>query len=239
MKSNSGFFVRLGLVAMLGLVGCQNQSTTPDPVQDPTTPTDPTTPGTTTAGSDKSFDHDDILGNIGDVFADGRQVTPTDGQRMHVCGKITYATLGRILTARGIATGNTAADSAGLLFTTGANIMGVANYPARVAEMDRNSTGGLTRIFDMFLAAAEELVPATGTDRIGTGTACPGATLFDASNNCNADGFACLLGAPLTATQLSECSAGVKRIAALTSNDFVRAKRMAVATIASSNFLCD
>ncbi|MBL8631868.1 MAG: hypothetical protein JNM40_01500 [Myxococcales bacterium] len=239
MKSNSGFFVRLGLVAMLGLVGCQNQAATPDPSQDPTTPTTPTTPGTTTPGSDKSFDHDDILGNIGDVFADGRQVSPTDGQRMHVCGKITYATLGRILSSRGIATGNTAADSAGLLYANGANIMGVANYPARVAEAERNSTGSVARLFDIFLAVAEELVPTTGTDRIGMGTACPGATLFDTGNNCTADGFACLLGSPLTATQLSECSAGVKRIAALSSNDFVRAKRMAVATIASSNFLCD
>ena len=81
-------------------------------------------------------------------------------------------------------------------------------------------------------------LPIVAAGGFATGGAL-GATLFDASNNCNADGFACLLGAPLTATQLSECSAGVKRIAALTSNDFVRAKRMAVATIASSNFLCD
>jgi len=64
-------------------------------------------------------------------------------------------------------------------------------------------------------------------------------TLFDASNNCSADGFACLLGTPLSAVQLSECSNAVKRIASLTSNDMLRAKRMAVATIASSNFLCD
>jgi len=189
----------------------------------------------------KSFDHDDILGNIGDVFSDGRQVLPADGQRMHVCGKITYDTLGRILTTRGIATGiaSPPADSAARLYQTGANIMGVANYPARVAEADRNSTGGLTRLFDMFLAVADELLPSAAIDRLGSGTACPGTTLFDASNNCNADGFACLLGVPVSTVQLAECSASVKRIASLTSNDILRAKRMAVATIASSNFLCD
>jgi hypothetical protein len=117
--------------------------------------------------------------------------------------------------------------------------MGVANYPARVAEADRNSTGGLTRMFDMMLAVAEELIPTATTDRIGTGTACPGATLFNADNTCNADGFACLLGSPLTTVQLTECSNGVKRIASLTSNDIMRAKRMTVATIASSAYLCD
>ena len=58
-------------------------------------------------------------------------------------------------------------------------------------------------------------------------------------DSCSADGFACLLGTPLSAVQLSECSNAVKRIASLTSNDVLRAKRMAVATIASSNFLCD
>jgi uncharacterized protein YhaN len=99
--------------------------------------------------------------------------------------------------------------------------------------------GGIGR--DQFAATFgldHERLRQGAQDLLATGGAL-GATLFDASNNCNADGFACLLGAPLTATQLSECSAGVKRIAALTSNDFVRAKRMAVATIASSNFLCD
>ena len=238
MKSKSGFFVRLGLVTLLGLVGCQNQSE-PDPNQVTNPPVDPVVPPTSPGGAMKSFDHDDILGNIGDVFSDGRQVLPADGQRMHVCGKITYASLGRVLTSRGIATGNTVADSAGLLYQTGANIMGVANYPARVAEADRNSTGGLTRLFDMFLAVSEELLPSPTVDRLGSGTACPGVTLFDASNNCNADGFACLLGTPLSALQLGECTNAVKRIASLTSNDILRAKRMAVATIASSNFLCD
>ena len=238
MNSNSGFFIGLGLVSLLGLAACQNQTSEPDPNQVTNPPVDPMPP-TSTGGSTKSFDHDDILGNIGDVFSDGRQVLPADGQRMHVCGKITYASLGRVLTSRGIATGNTVADSAGLLYQTGANIMGVANYPARVAEADRNSTGGLTRLFDMFLAVSEELLPSATVDKLGSGTACPGVTLFDASNNCSADGFACLLGTPLSAVQLSECSNAVKRIASLTSNDMLRAKRMAVATIASSNFLCD
>jgi hypothetical protein len=194
---------------------------------------------TTPGGSTKSFDHDDILGNIGNPFADGRQVLPADGQRMHVCGKISYASLGRILATRGIATANVTADSAGLLYQSGANIMGVANYPARVAEADRNSTGGLTRLFDMFLAVAEELLPAVGGDKLGSGTACPGTTLFNADNTCSADGFACLLGSPLSAVQLSECSNAVKRIASLTANDMLRAKRMTVATIASSAYLCD
>ena len=239
MKSKSGFFVRLGLVSLLGLIGCQTQPSDQDPNQVMDPPPDTTVPPTPTNGSGKSFDHDDILGNIGNPFADGRQVLPADGQRMHVCGKIQYATLGRILAARGITTGAGVADSAGTLYTGGSNIMGVANYPARVAEADRNSTGGLTRMFDMLLAVAEELLPAAGGDRIGTGTACPGTTLYNADNTCNADGFACLIGVPLSAVQLMECSNAVKRIAMLSGNDMLRAKRMTIATIASSAYLCD
>lgn len=239
MKSKSGFFVRLGLVAMLGLIGCQNGTTTPDPNQQMPPPDTTVQPPVSNGDSTKSFDHDDILGNIGNPFADGRQVLPSDGQRMHVCGKIMYDVLGTILTTRGVNTANATADSAGVLYRSGSNIMGVANYPARVAEADRNSTGGVTRMFDMFLAVADEMVTTTNPNGSITGTGCPGTALFLADNSCNADGFACLLGAPLTSVQLMECTNAVKRIASLTSNDFIRAKRMTVATIASSAYLCD
>ena len=106
-----------------------NAASTPRSDHGSTQPTDVRSRRFRQNTSTKSFDHDDILGNIGNPFADGRQVLPSDGQRMHVCGKIMYQALGTILTTRGINIANPAADSAGVLYQGGANIMGVANYP--------------------------------------------------------------------------------------------------------------
>ena len=94
----------LGLAAALGLLGCNNNTSL-----DNTTPPDAAAPAadlaneatSTTPGVANAFDHDGVLSDIGDIFADGREVSTAVGERMHACGKLQYAALGRILQTRG------------------------------------------------------------------------------------------------------------------------------------------
>jgi hypothetical protein len=230
MLKTQYLLLSLGLSAALGLGACDNsQPATPTPVDPMPAPVVP-------PGPDYAFDHDNILGNVGDIFRDGRQVSPAEGERMHACGKIQYATLGRILTDRGVNVNNAANFSAGQLYSSGNLVLGVANFPARVGESDRNTTGGIVRLYDIIIAAAEEILPDAATDRLSTSKACPGAKLYNADNTCNADGFACFLGTPPTSAQLQLCNEMVKD--AFDSNILNR-KRLAVAAMASPIWLCD
>jgi hypothetical protein len=197
-----------------------------------------------------AFDHDGLLGASTDPFADGLQVPVEKSQRMHACGKLSYATMGRILTRRGVtmtagaqcpdATNGPFDCTAGSLFVSGNLVLGIANYPARVSESDRNSTGGIVRMQDIMIGASEQLIttgnangafPATGTD-------CTGLSLFNAGTpaTCNADGFACFVGLPLTQSQLTLCN---QMVADPTNTDPIVAKRLTLSALATSIYLCD
>jgi hypothetical protein len=228
----------LGLAVALGFLACNSDTPTPDqttPTPDPTqTPT--VTPPSTTAGPANAFNHDGILGDIGDIFSDGREVAPDIGEYMHACGKLQYASLGRILQTRGVNITNTAMFSAGQLYTSGNLVIGVANYPARVSESGRNTTGGIVRLYDILIAAAEELLPSTTTDLLSTSPACSGNTFFNADGTCNPAGFGCFMGVPPTAAQISLCN---QMVADTFDPNVLNRKRLAVAAMASPIFLCD
>lgn len=227
----------LGLFVALGALGCNSAGEEGQGPDAGTAPPDLTTLSTPSGnGPTNAFNHDDILSAIGDVFADGRQVPAEVGERMHACGKLQFATLGRILASRGVNIANTATFSAGQLYTSGNLVIGVANYPARVSESDRNTTGGIVRLYDILIAAAEELLPDPTTDLLSKTTACAGVPLYNADNTCNAAGFGCFMGVPPTAAQIKLCNEMVKDPF---DANILNRKRLAVAAMASPIFLCD
>jgi len=137
------------------------------------------------------------------VKADDQQVgSPEVVARIHSCSKVTYAALGNILTNRGVNTGSTTQNSAGLLYKGGASALGVANYSGRVAEMIVPSTAALSKQFDILVAAGQEIQA-----QIKAGTyspkACPGTQFVDTSGNFTKDGLTCLMGKPATADHLT------------------------------------
>lgn len=229
----------LGLAAALGLLGCSDTTIGENMILDAGTPPPPDLADVATStvpGVANAFNHDGILGDIGDIFADGRQVPAAVGERMHACGKLQYGALGRILQTRGVNLANTANFSAGLLYTTGNLVIGVANYPARVSESDRNTTGGIVRLYDILIAAAEELLPDATTDNLSKSTACMGVSLYNPDNTCNPAGFGCFMGVPPTDAQIQLCNSMVMDTF---DPSMLNRKRLAVAAMASPIFLCD
>jgi hypothetical protein len=218
-----------------------------------TPPTDPTQPVVPVQPA-MAFDHDGTLAPVGDVFADGQQLPNEQSQRMHACGKLRYQVLGTILTKRGInvstvgtqcaptmAGGSSFDCTAGSLYIKGNLVLGQANYPARAPESDRGTTGGIARLQDILFAAADEFLKASPDGTFPAGSDCAGAKLFNAGSGatpttCNADGFACFVGVPLTSAQLMLCN---QMVADPGISSQAVARTMTTAAIASSIYLCD
>jgi len=122
--------------------------------------------------------------------------------RLHSCSKITYAALGNILSERGVNTGSTQSNSAGLLYKGGASALGTANYAGRVPEMIKPSTAALSKEFDILVAASQEIQAAVKAGTLNM-KACTGTQLVDSSGNFTKDGLTCLMGKPATADHVS------------------------------------
>ena len=81
--------------------------------------------------------------------------------------------------------------------------MGAPNYGARVPESIELTTAGATKLFDIFVQAAPEIIAAFPTEAKKAGAA---VQLFDADGKFTSDGIAFLQGAPATQAQLDLCN---------------------------------
>ncbi len=125
--------------------------------------------------------------------------TPDVVARLHGAQKIQYATLGRILTDLGVNVASTAANSAGLLYAQGQGALGVAVYQSRVPEMIIPSTSALAKEYDIFVAAATEII----TSNLASSKRCPGVTILDTTGAFTHDGLSCVMGKPAKADHLT------------------------------------
>ena len=163
--------------------------------------------GSTAGGTGNTFDH----GNDGtaDPFAVLQRIQdegpPEISTKMHSCEKMKYATVGNVLAQLGVNMGATGATSAAVLYKGGNQAMGAPNYAARVPESIELTTAGATKLFDIFVQAAPEIIAAM-PNNAACKTAGTAAKMFDASNHCTPEGIACLQGAPATQAQIDLCN---------------------------------
>ncbi|MFT3774774.1 MAG: DUF1549 domain-containing protein [Minicystis sp.] len=197
-------------------------------------------PGAYNGGEANTFDHFDSLGDYGardpfDILAQREEEGPAEVRtRLHSCQKITYATLGNILSSLGVdMNAQTNPPSAGQLYKNGGGALGTANYDARVGEAIVWSAAGAAKLFDIFVQAAPEVianlenVDQCKVDGVGT-------KMFDDQDQCNADALACIMGRPATKTQVDVCSHLVQQ-----ASDVETGKRIAVATILAATHSCE
>lgn len=188
-------------------------------------------PGTGAAdGTGNTFDHPNDPGQI-DPFALAdrlaQQGPPRFTSQVHSCAKVPISTLGNMLTSWGVNMAATGATTAGGLYKSGAIAMGEANFPNRIRESVALSTSGMSRMFDIFAAAAPEVTAA-----MPTATRCAG-TMFNADNTCTLDGITCLMGVTATATHKALCDLTVTSASTVTVG-----KNMAVAVIMAAANTC-
>lgn len=201
---------------------------------DDTTPPDETPPGGTSGGEDTTFDHDNSGVNPFDLIDKlTKQGPPRFSSRVHSCAKMRYRTLGNVLASYGVDVANANNLSAGQLYRDGDFALGAPNYANRIRENLDITTSGASREFDVFAAAADEVIAA-----IPTLARCQvngvGVQIFDTNSACRADGITCLLGAPATAAHLDFCNITVSQ-----ASDPAVGKRIAVAALLAAANTCE
>jgi hypothetical protein len=190
--------------------------------------------GNASGDVDNTFDHPETQYDVWEILerlqAEG---PPKYTARVHSCPKIRYETIGRLLASRGVDVGNPTGLSAGELYRSGDQALGAPNYAARSRENIELTTAGASRLFDIFVAAAPEIIanmPSRPECMIGQ----VGARMFDDSGACSPDGISCLLGVPATASHLEVCNLTVQR-----ASDLQTGQRMAVAVLAAAAHTCE
>ncbi len=162
-----------------------------------------------------------------------REGPPRYTSRVHSCTKMHVATLGRLLESRGVDLTATDELSAGFIYRGSTVALGGPKYSDRVRETVELGIATASKLFDIYVQAAPELIANMPTRAACMKGGTP-AQLFDASNKCVASGFSCLMGLPASAEHLAICNETIKRAA-----DVESGKRMAVALLAAAAHTCE
>ncbi|HLL25794.1 MAG TPA: hypothetical protein VK427_26835 [Kofleriaceae bacterium] len=219
--TNFGFKMTI-LVASFGAVACST-----DVDDEPNTA--PPTSGTS-GNEETTYDHENDGYSPWELIDRlAKEGPPRYTSKVHSCAKVRYATLGNVLRSVGVNTASTANLSAGQLYTSGFNAMGGPNFTNRIRENIAVTTSGASRMFDIFAAAADEIITA-----MPTLPRCGGATMFEANNQCRADGITCLIGQPAQPAHLDFCNLTVT-----SASDVNVGKRIAVAAILAAAYTCE
>jgi len=168
------------------------------------------------------------------VKAQDQQVgSPVVVARLHACTKIPYASLGNILSSRGVNLANTQTGSAGQLYKTGGSALGVANYTGRVPEMLIGSTAALSKEFDIMVGSSIEL--QTGKPAM---SGCNGVTLFDGQGNFNKDALSCLMGKTASAAHLTVANDAIQQAQAKGLTQ-AQGQQIAIASLLEAAHTCE
>jgi len=162
-----------------------------------------------------------------------REGPPRFTSRVHSCSKVRYQTLGNMLASRGVNLAATDPLSAGAIYKASAAALAGPNYLQRVRENVEPGLATESKLFDIFVQAAPELI-ANMPNRAECQKNGVGAKLFDAANKCQLDGISCLIGVPATQTHVDLCNQTIAR-----ADDVEHGKQLAVAVLAAAANTCE
>jgi hypothetical protein len=175
------------------------------------------TPPETSQNPDNNFHHpmepsqpgqDDPFEILKQRVAEG---PPEVRTRLHSCSKLTYTQLGDFLTSRGVnldTPGSGGIPSAGDLYkaSSSKDALGVANYDARMGEAYYYTISSATKIFDIFVQAAPQIIA-----NIKNAPDCQingvGNEMFDpVTGKCDFNALSCIMGRPALDEDVTLCN---------------------------------
>ena len=222
-----GYTLTILVGASLGVAACS------DSIEEPTTTPDP---GSTTGGGDTTFDHENSGPTVWELIDRlTKEGPPSFTSHMHSCSKVRIANLGQVLTSVGVnlaTVGTATAPSAGDLYKSGASALGASSYANRIRENIGITTSGASREFDIFAAAAPQVIAAIPTlARCQVGGV--GPQLFNGAT-CTAEGITCLIGTPAQPSHVQLCNLTIT-----SASDQPTGQRLAVAALLAAAYTCE
>lgn len=227
-----------GTTATGGQAGSTSSTSSSTTVTVTTTTTDDAS-----GNEDNTFDHFNDPGDPFEILKQHAEEGPPQIRgRLHSCTKLSYVTLGEFLRSRGVNVDNPANQnpkSAGQIYKEGKDSLGVANYDARQAEASFHTTAGATKLFDIFVQAAPEVIA-----NIQNVPACQiagaGKPMFDGTTGeCVYESLSCLMGRPAKAQDIKLCNTMLQHAAPGNQADLEIKRRITVAAFLSAAFTCE
>jgi hypothetical protein len=171
------------------------------------------------------------------------QPLPLDiASRMHGCQKVGYTALGTFLAGHGVNLAlKSTPPSAGQLYAGATGAFGVPQPDTRTREPSFLTTSGATKMFDIFMQAALEIIPNIGTPALAPDCTVNGANspMFDSSGACVQDSVSCLIGRPATPDDLILCNLILAKADPTNPADVATKQQIAVATMLSAAHTCE
>lgn len=212
-------------------------------------PVDDVGDGSPTSGDeDNTFDHMNDPGASGqkdpfELLAERAEEGPPEVRtRLHSCQKIPYASLGNFLVSRGVDPNATSGagelPTAAELYFGGADSLGVARFDAREGESTFHTAAGATKMFDIFVQAAPEIIA-----NIENAAACQlggqGFPMFDPDDgSCVYESLSCIMGRPATEDDLILCNLMVSQSNG-SQADIARKRNITVAAFLAAAHTCE
>ena len=232
----------LVVLFLAGLPACQGSTElprNPGPAAESEEPFLPQvfTPLATAGGVSNTFHHPQAIDNV--RTADAREVLermeeegpPAYRARVHGCRKMRYETVGRVLDSLGVDVA--AAGGAGEMFRDADQAFGAPNYAARVPETTELTTASASRLFDILVAAAPEIIEnIQSEERCQIGGR--GVRIFDSRGACTEEGLTCLLGEPARPEHVALCDQMVERSSSPESG-----RTIAIASVLAAASTCE
>ncbi len=172
----------------------------------------------------------------------GPEFTPQEvAAKLHGCRKLRYDTIGTMLEERGVDMQAVAADSPGLLYSTGLDAFSVPKMDARRAEKDGHTTASAMRLFDIFVMAAPQIIANISNPTLAPACILNGQTrpMFAADGSCVQESISCLMGTPATDEHVLLCNLILDKADPIDAEDVTRKQHIAVATILAAAHACE
>ncbi|MBM4358054.1 MAG: hypothetical protein FJ096_08075 [Deltaproteobacteria bacterium] len=131
--------------------------------------------------------------------------------------------------------------TAGFLYFTGKDALGVPKLDSRLAEKEEHSTASAMRLMDLFIQSAPQIVA-----NMGDPSKAPACTLngknkpmFDPKDgSCVEESVSCLLGMPATDDHMLLCNLVVQKANQADQTDLTKKRNIAVAALLSAAHSC-
>lgn len=132
-------------------------------------------------------------------------------------------------------------STAGFLYFTGKDALGVPKLNSRLAEKEEHSTASALRLFDIFVQAAPQIVA-----NIGDATKAPACSvngknmpMFSTKDgSCVEESVSCLIGTPATDDHMLLCNLIVQKADVSNPTDVTKKRNIAVAALLSAAHSC-